>query len=351
MKPKAGALDGFVKNPPKGLRAALLFGPDAGLIRERADILARTAVPTLDDPFLVSELTGDGLADDPGRLGEEAAAIAMTGGRRVVLVRDASDKCLKAFENFFEDPLGDGLIVAWGAELPSRSKLRKLFEEADEFAAAIPCYLDDEATISRVIDERFKADNVTLESEARRYLVEHLGSDRALSRAEIEKLALYAGPGGRLTVEDVSSAIGDSAATALDDVVYAAADGDGQALDRAIEQGFALGIHPVPMLRQSAAHIMRLRHMLADVEGGRDPMSVVKGARPPIFFKLQNRIARQLSALNTSSLADAFSILLEAEAACKRTGAPDNLVASRALHQVAALARHSGRRAGGQARR
>lgn len=344
MKPKAGALDGFVKSPPSGLRAALIYGPDAGLVRERVEILARTIVPALDDPFLVAELSADALIEEPARLNEEAAAIAMTGGRRVVLLRDAADRILPAVESFLEDLPGDALVVAWGGELPARSKLRKAFEEADERAAAIPCYLDDEATISRVIDERMRADNIAVDAEARRYLVEHLGSDRALSRSEVDKLALYAGPGGRLSLEDVTAAIGDSAATALDDVVYAATDGDGAALDRAIEQGLAVGLSPIPMVRQTAAHVVRLRQLTAEVEAGRDPLSAVKAVRPPIFFKLQDRIARQVRGFDALRLADALGLLLEAEAACKRTGAPDHLVASRALHQVAALARRGARR-------
>ncbi len=339
MKPKANALDSFVKSPPAALRAALVYGPDAGLVRERVDRLALSVVPTLDDPFLVAELSGEGLADEPGRLGEEAAAIAMTGGRRVVLVRDAGDRAQSAFAGFFEDWPGDALVVAWAGDLPARAKLRKLFEEADERAAAIPCYLDDEATISRVIDEVLKRDSVTLEGEARQFLLAHLGADRAMSRSEIEKLALYAGPGGRLSLDDVTQAVGDSGATALDDVIHAAADGDGPALDRAVEEGFALGLHPVPMLRQTAAHLLRLRHLRAEMDAGRDAQSVVKGARPPIFFKLQGRVAGQLRLFDAARLAEAMGLLLAAEAGCKRTGAPDRLLASRALHQVAALAR------------
>lgn len=344
MKPRAGALDSLVKAPPESLRAALIFGQDAGLVRERVDRLARAIVPALDDPFRVAELSADHLAEEPTRLNEEAASIAMTGGRRVVLVRDVADRSAGAFESFLSDLPGDALVIAWGGELPARSKLRKLFEEADERAVAIPCYLDDEATINRVIDERMRVDNITLESEARRYLVDHLGSDRALSRSEIDKLALYAGPGGRLTVEDVGAAIGDSAATALDDVIHAAADGNGPALDRAIEQGLALGLSPIPMLRQTAAHVLRLRQLMAEVEAGRDALAAVKAVRPPIFFKLQDRVARQVRGFDAIRLADALGLLLEAEAACKRTGAPDHLVASRALHQVAALARRGARR-------
>lgn len=345
MKPGARQVDGFVRKPPAELRAALVFGEDAGLVRERVDALAKTIVPSLEDPFLVAELTGDQLVDEPTRLAEEAAAIAMTGGRRVVLVRDVGDKNLPAFSSFVEEPVGDALVVAWAGALAARSKLRKLFEEAPGHAAALACYMDDEGALVQLIDERMKADKITVEPDAQRFLTEHLGSDRAMSRAEIEKLALYAGPGGRLTLEDVTAAIGDSAATALDDVIFAAANGRSDALDRAVEEGFSLGLSPIPMLRQTAAHIMRLRQMRGAVDSGRDAKSVVDGARPPIFWKNKGPMEAQLRRFDADTLAEALSLLLEAEAQCKRSGAPDQLVASRALHQIAALSRRAGAKA------
>ena len=46
--------------------------------------------------------------------------------------------------------------------------------------------------------------------------------------------------------------------------------------------------------------------------------------------------------LAVPSSREAARLLLEAEAQCKRSGVPDQLVASRALHQIAALSRRAG---------
>ena len=344
MKVQPRRVDRFVSEPDPGVRAVLVFGPDAGLVRERATALARSVVPSLDDPFRVAELSGDALAEDPARLGDEAAAMALTGGRRVVLVRDAGERGAKAFEAFLTDPVGDALVVASAGDLSARSKLRKLFEASESVAAAIPCYLDDAETVSRLIEQRMRADDITLSQDAKRYLVEHLGADRGLSRAEIDKLALYAGPGGSLDLESVSAAVGDSAANALDDVIYAAADGDARGVDRALEQSFSLGVSAVPILRQTAAHFVKLRQVRAAVDRGQDAKTAVKSLKPPIFWKVQDRFAYQVRRLDPATLANALDQLLDAEARCKRSGAAEALIASRTLHGVAALTRRAGRR-------
>ena len=46
---KSSEADRIAKNLPRGLVAALVFGPDSGLIRERAEILLKTVVDDLGD--------------------------------------------------------------------------------------------------------------------------------------------------------------------------------------------------------------------------------------------------------------------------------------------------------------
>lgn len=90
MKLKFNQIEGFLRKPDPAIQAILVFGPDDGLARERATQLAKGAAADPDDPFLVAHLTGVEIAADPARLLDEAAAIPLTGGRRIVRVRDAS---------------------------------------------------------------------------------------------------------------------------------------------------------------------------------------------------------------------------------------------------------------------
>ena len=64
MKLKANQIEGFIRNPDPAMQAILVYGPDDGLARERATLLAKGAVEDLDDPFLVAQLSGDDIAGD-----------------------------------------------------------------------------------------------------------------------------------------------------------------------------------------------------------------------------------------------------------------------------------------------
>ncbi len=333
----ANAADGFIRKPDPAIRLVLLYGEDAGLARERMILLGKNVVEDLGDPFNVAEISTARLSETPSLLAEEAAAISMMGGQRVVLIRDAANGLAPTVSGFLEQPVGDALIILVAGSLPPSSKLRQTVEKS-KLGMAIPCYLDGPQAILGLIDRVLGADNIRIDPDARTYLADHLGQDRGSSRGEIEKLALFAGRDGQLNLEDVRTAIGDSAAPAIDDAVQAAFGGNPGNLDRAISQLFALGTSAIPIIRAAANHCLRLRQVQAAISNGSDMKSAMKSLRPPVFFKVEAAFSEQVRRWSGKNLADALDLLLEAEGDCKRTGAVDSLICNRTFHRIAVIA-------------
>jgi DNA polymerase-3 subunit delta len=192
VKLAAGRVESFLRRPDPDVRAVLLYGPDAGLVRERADALGRTVSADLRDPFRIADLSGAAIAADPARLYDEAAQISLMGGRRLVRVREIAEAQSVIFARFLAAPPGDGLVVVEGGELPARGALRRAFDDAP-CGVAIGCYPDGARDLAEVIRETLAAHRITASRDAIDFLVGHLGGDRLLTRAELEKLALYAG--------------------------------------------------------------------------------------------------------------------------------------------------------------
>ena len=346
MKLQGRAIEGFLARPDPKIRAVLVFGPDAGLVRDRADTLARSVLSDLNDPFRVAELTAKTVAGDPARLADEVAALSLTGGRRLIRLREADDSVAAAFAALFAaEPGGDSLVVAEAGDLGARSKLRLAFE-AVTAGAALPCYMEDENALRRVMVELAAAAGLVLDPDAQAFLAANLVGDRLMARSEIEKLALYMdaapGKGGerRVGIEDVQAAIGDSASLlSLDDPAWAAASGDFPTLDRALGRLFAEGMAAVAILRAAQRHFQRLHWAQAEIAAGAGPEAAVKAVKPPVFFKMQSVFAAQLRQWPPAQLRQALERLVDAEAECKRTGMPDETLTARVLFQLAAMAR------------
>lgn len=334
---KSSDAERYAAKPPPGIVAALIFGPDSGLVRERAETMAKTIVPDLTDAFRVSELDDAALSADGARLFDEAAAISMLGGRRVVRVRGAGNGLSKLFQSFLDDPKGDALVVVEAGDLAKSASLRKVFEDADN-AAAIPCYADSARDLSGVVRDALKAEGLSISAEALDDAVSRLGSDRGVTRREIEKLALYAHGKGKVAIEDVRAAMGDEAEARTDEVCDAAGEGDLKRLDLALSRLMAEDMSPIAILRVAMSHFQRLALVKAgSMQDGID--SAIRRLRPPLHFMRASSFKAQVSRWSEERVANALDLLLEAETLCKTTGVPAEAVCGRALFNVAALAR------------
>lgn len=340
MKLAGARIEPFLKSPDAACRAILVFGPDLGLVNERVQRLMKGVVPDTSDPFRVAELTPAALKETPSRLSDEAAALAFGGGRRVVVLRDAGDGQTSALSSFLANPMGDALVVVEGGELGPRSSLRKLFEGADN-ACALACYGDEGGSLAGVIQDELKSAGLMAEPDAMAYLIEHLGGDRRLTRAEMAKLALYMGGPGRVSLADATACIGDTAALGLDDLALSTADGDHGGAQRVLDRLLREGASPIQMIRAVARHFLRLHLAAGLMAQGKSVDQAMAALKPPVIFKAADRFRRQLSRWPGDRLGKALDVLTEAEMDCKTTGMPAAEITSRALMMIA---RAGGRR-------
>ncbi|MCH7864702.1 MAG: hypothetical protein IIC56_05750 [Proteobacteria bacterium] len=65
MKIANARVERFLRQPEPEIIAVLVYGPDQGLARERAQALVRLVVDDPGDPFRVVELTGAAVRSDP----------------------------------------------------------------------------------------------------------------------------------------------------------------------------------------------------------------------------------------------------------------------------------------------
>jgi DNA polymerase III subunit delta len=318
---------------PGDCRVVLLFGDDAGMIRDRAETLVRTVAGSLDDPFLVTELP----REDIRQLANEAAGLSLMGGRRVVRVRDVTDAATEPVLAVLKSK-APALVVLEAPTIASRSKLRTALEAAPE-GAAIGCYPEEGRALEETIRETLKSHGSGIDPDALSWLSQQLGADRASTRAELEKLALYAGPGNRVDLDAAMTCVGDLAGLSLDDALFAATTGDVAMADRALESAVAEGAAPVQVLRAALGHLQKLhRARLVMDEQGLNASDATKTVRPPVFYQKVGAFTRSLGLWPAPTLIAAMAALAEAERGCKRTGWPDQALCRNA---VLTLARRS----------
>jgi DNA polymerase III subunit delta len=330
MKFQQRDLQRLLENRPAELRAILIFGPDNGHVGETADAIARSAVDDLSDPFGSVTLTGDLIRQDPAALMDAATALSLTGGRRLVRVRGVTDAATPRFQDLADANSVEALVVVEADALDTRSKLRKLFETTTGLGA-LACYGDDGPGLVTFIKQTLKELGVRIEPDALNQLSANLGGDRRQTRNELEKLALLVGPSGEVDLASVVQSVGDSGSLALDDIAYAAAEGKGFALDKALTRARADGENSVRILRSVITHFLRLHQAICAKDGGASPDQAIAGLRPPVFRNRRVSFENQINAWPAARVELCLERLLDAEYRCKSTGMPDEAVCAQAL--------------------
>ena len=306
---KSSAVANFVKSPEPACRAVLVYGPDAGLIAERASALAQIFAKRGKGQTEIVRLDDRDLAEDPARLEVELRTVPMFAAQSVVRVTAGARLDVPSLKALLATESDNPLIVEAGNLRPD-SGLRKLFE-THKSAAALPCY-GDQNTLSRLIDTELANAGLSIDREARDYLMTRLGADQALSRSEVVKLALYAQGGTRVSHADIEAIVGDAAETALDNFVYAVSGGDPKAALSELQRLAAAGTDRSAALSALGRHFTQL-HRIASAQGsGGSLEQAVKPLKPRLHFKREPLFLAHCKRWGATRLSHALPLIQEA---------------------------------------
>ncbi|MGB9153473.1 MAG: DNA polymerase III subunit delta [Alphaproteobacteria bacterium] len=337
MKLPTARIVSFLNKPDPAVRVILVYGPDAGLVRERVMHLAKLTVPDLNDPFRIAMLSAATLTEDPARLYDEMAAMSLGGGRRLIRVQFPGEGIAAVITALLADmPATDSLILIEGGDLDKRSKLRAVCEGESPLACAVPCYVEDAAARQRTITDILNTEAIGAPREIIAALSDILPPDRMAMRSELEKFAVYVGKDNTATLADVHASVQDAGAAELDDLVFAVGGGDAKRAMQLIERLYAEQTAPVALLRAAQRHFIRLQWARAQMDNGLNATDAVKRLQPPVFWKHESAMAAQLRRWPRLRAEQALRRLYDAEAAVKRTGTPDTALCAQVLLGLAA---------------
>lgn len=338
----------FLKDPAPDIRAVVIYGKDRGVVRDRADQLAKRLFARPDDPFDTAQLTESDVESSPGKLEEELSALSMMGGRRLVRLRLTGEKAApdkataEALVRHVAGELNpEALFIIEAGALGRDSALRKAGEKAAG-CAVIPCYEDEVGDMARLTRETLAKDKVSLNSEALDLFVSRLPKERGVARMEIERLALFLGPGSGVnaTAADLTDFLGVEPEASLSD---AAADAFGGRLGPAqagLRRAAAEGEGGPAAVRAMGYYLGRLRRTLTLHKNGIDLTQAAKASG--VFWKQEREFLRQARAWTLETLLDIQGEILNADRACKTSGSPDQLISERLALMIAGRARRLG---------
>lgn len=334
-------IDAFLARPDPSRPIILLYGPDAGLVRERADALLASAVDDPGDPFSLVKLDGDELSAEPSRLVDEAMTIPLFGGRRAIRVRAGSRSFASGIETLADSPLKDCRIVIEAGELRPESPLRKACERA-KTAVAIGCYPDGERELAKLVDDELRLSDLRIAADARATLVALLGGDRQASRNELKKLALYAHGKGEVTLDDVMAVVADASELKLDPIIDGAFAGKPDLVESEFAKAMISGTYPGAIISAAQRHAAWLHKSALAVAEGTPASVLLDSGFPRLHFSRKPMAETALRNLSAARLLAIIEQLATAALEARKQTALAAAIAQRTLMSIAANAKRKG---------
>src|SRR3954447_5971417 len=334
-------IDAFLARPDPGRPIILLYGPDAGLVRERADALLASAVDDPNDPFSLVRLDGDELSAEPSRLVDEAMTVPLFGGRRAIRVRAGSRSFAGGIDTLAEMPLKDCRIVIEAGELRPESPLRKACERA-KTAVAIACYADDASQLARLIDSELRPSNLRIAPDARAVLTALLGGDRQASRNELRKLALYAHGKGEVSIDDVMAVVADASELKLDPIVDGAFAGKPELVESEFAKAMIAGTYPGVIISAAQRQAAWLHKSALALAEGTPVSTLLEGGFPRLHFSRKPNVETALRNFNPARLALIIDQLAVAALDMRKQASLAPVIAQRVLLSIAVNVKRRG---------
>ncbi len=317
----------FIAAPPDSCRAILLYGPDSGLARTQFQALLKVQDIDRQDAFAYTELDMATILETPSRLYEALQSVSLTGQAPCIAVRDATDKLTSILKDALEEtPPGNRLLLVAG-DLPKRSSLRSLFENAKaKELAAIACYRDEGRDLAQVIRGFLSERGIRCSPDVMPALIALLGNDRAVTLSELEKLDVYLGQERTLDEATVLALLGDNQHVLLGDAALAWLAGDRARFFRLCDQLFQSGESPVALLRVLLNGTQRLLSLHQKMAEGASQDQAMASLRPPVFYKDKPLYGRALQRFDQTKLLRLLARLQVLEVDVKLSPIPEVLL-------------------------
>jgi DNA polymerase-3 subunit delta len=253
---------------------------------------------------------------------DEARSMSMMGGSRLIRITDATEGITTHLKTYLEEPSSDNLIVIEASELTARSKLRQLCEKSDS-AAAIPCYVEDERSLSNLIRKELQDAGLMASRDAISWLALELKGDRQRARSEIEKLITYMGDKKHeISLDDATACCGKGSDQSLDDLVYSLTGNNPEKAMRVYNQLLDEDVAIISIIRSCLNHFRRLHLAKARQANGEALPQVMKTLSPPVFFKYTDQFSSHVQRWSMGAIESAMIRLSSVEKDSKKTGTP-----------------------------
>jgi DNA polymerase-3 subunit delta len=336
VKASKASVGRAVDQPAANIRFYLFHGQDESQSRGLAARLLEGLGAT---KFVIA---ANAVKTDPASLVDEAGAMSLFGGRRLIWIEPAGEEIADAVAALLDAPATESPVAAIAGALRKTSALLKLAESTPH-ALAFASYVPEGQDAERMVMDLGRRFGLKINPAVAARLAETCGNDQAIVSQELEKLALYVDASPHApkeldhgAIDAIGAGTGEGDFLRLADLAMAS---DIRELANELARLPAGGSEAIPVIRSLQRRLLMLAPIRARIERGERPDAVMTSVSKSLFWKDKAKIQAMLSKWSAADLATAAGRVGKLERSLMFTAAPEREALGEELLAIARRAR------------
>jgi len=336
VKANKGTIGRTVDQPNASTRFYLFHGPDEAQSRALAARLLEALGATK------SVVSSGAIKSDPAALVDEAGAMSLFGGKRLVWIEPATRDVEEGVAALLEGPDTENAVVGIAGALTKTSALLKL-SEASPLAVAYASYPPEGQDAERMVVDVGRRFGLKISGPVAARLADAADNDQAIVSQELQKLALFIDASPHAPKELDHSAIDAVGAFSAEGDFQRLADlalnGNINELSEELARLPAGGNEGIPVVRSLQRRLMMLAPARARVERGERVDAVMASLGRALFWKDKSAVQSMLQKWTADDLATVADRAGKLERSLMFTSAPEREALGEELLAIARKAR------------
>jgi DNA polymerase-3 subunit delta len=325
-----------VDRPRADIRFYLFHGADEAQSRALGQRLLESLGATK------SVLPASSIKADPAILLDEASAMSLFGGKRVIWIEPATKDIEQGLASLLEASPTENPVVAIAGSLTKASPLLKLAESSSA-AVAYVSYVPEGEDAERMVIDVGRRFGLKIAPPLAARIAASAGNDQAIVSQEVQKLALYVDASPEAPKDLDHSAIdavgADNAEGDFLRLADLAFDGRLLELSNELARMTGSGSEAIPVIRSLQRRLLMLAPARARIERGERSDAVLTSLGRSLFWKDKAKVERMLGKWTAEALATAAERLGQLERSLMFTPAPSREALGEELLAIARKAR------------
>ena len=222
---------------------------------------------------------------------------------KIIIIKRATEKIFKLIEEVNKRKIVDLLIIIETENLEKKSKLR-LFFEKDKINICVPCYPDNEQTLTKLAFYFFKERKINISMENINIIINKCKNDRENLFNELKKIELYCKNKSRISEETILKLVNRSENHQITELVDNCLAKNQKKTANILNENNFSNEDCILITRVFLNKSKKILNLTNDFEKNNDLDLTISMAKPPIFWKDKEITKRQIFKWKSKKIKD-----------------------------------------------